>query len=76
MRENIVTGSIIMFGFLQNISSTEITLIILLLVIIFGGKSVMDAAKKGGEAFKEIKKIEKNIMDSLQEGEDSDNNQS
>ena len=52
-----------MFEILKNINSTELIIIILLLVIVFGTATVSNMAKKGGETYKEVKKIKKEIIE-------------
>lgn len=45
----------------QNIGTPEILVIILLLVIIFGGNKVSEVAKGLGEATREVKKAKKDL---------------
>lgn len=45
----------------QNIGTTEILIVVLVLVVIFGGNKVSEIAKGLGEATKEIKKAKKNV---------------
>ncbi len=56
-----------MFDFIKNISSTELIIIVLILVIFFGGKAITGLAKTSGETVKEIKKIKKNFTDALED---------
>lgn len=49
--------------FFKNISSTELIIILLILVILFGTKFVSDLVKRGGETYKEVKKIKKEILE-------------
>lgn len=53
-----------MFG---NIGSTEIIIIALVLVVLFGGKKLPELARGMGEAGKELKKAKKEIMDAKDE---------
>ena len=46
-----------MLDFLKNISPTELIIIVVILVVLFGSKIIVGVAKTGGETFKEIKKI-------------------
>ena len=48
-----------MFDFIKNISPTEIALIILILIVLFGAKVGVRLARTGGEAVKEIKNIKR-----------------
>lgn len=43
----------------MNLGLPEIVLILLVLIIMFGGKRMTDMAKSAGEAGKELKKIKK-----------------
>ena len=56
-----------MFDLVKNIGSTELIIILLVLVILFGANTISDMAKKGGETFKEVKKIKKDIIDATKE---------
>ena len=56
-----------MFDMIKNIGSTELIIILLVLVILFGANTISDMAKKGGETFKEVKKIKKDIIDATKE---------
>ena len=56
-----------MFDLVKNIGSTELIIILLVLVILFGANTISDVAKKGGETFKEVKKIKKDIIDATKE---------
>ena len=60
-----------MFDFIKNISPTEIIIIVLILVVLFGGKTIAGRlAKTSGETVKEIKKIKKEFTKIV---EDDDN---
>jgi Sec-independent protein translocase protein TatA len=48
-----------MLDFLKNISPTELAIIVLILVVLFGAKLMTGFAKTSGESFKELKKIKK-----------------
>lgn len=47
----------------QNIGSTEVLVVVLLLIILFGGTKVTELARGLGEATKEFKKAEKEMED-------------
>ena len=50
-----------MFSFLKNIGPTEAILIVLIFVVLFGGKFAIKLGRLGGESFREIKKIKKGL---------------
>lgn len=58
-----------MLDFIKNISPTELALIALILIVIFGSKIVIGLGKTGGETLKEIKKIKKNFTQALEDEE-------
>ena len=58
-----------MFNFLKNISPTEIIIIGLIVVVLFGGKFATKLGKLGGESFKEIKNIKKNFNEAVDDDE-------
>lgn len=59
-----------MFNFIKNISPLELVIIGLILVALFGTAIATTLARKGGEAFREIKKLKKNFTEAT---EDKDN---
>lgn len=61
-----------MFDILKNIGPSELIIILLILVVIFGTKNISNIAKKGGETYKEVKKIKKEIIE-VTEGDSSNN---
>lgn len=61
-----LSSNIKMFDFIKNISSTELIIIILILVVLFGGKSIAKrVARTSGETAKEIKNIKKEFTKAL-----------
>lgn len=48
-----------MFDFIKNISPTEYAIILIILLLLFGGKVIKNLAKTSGETVKELKKIRK-----------------
>lgn len=54
-----------MLNFIKNISSTELIVITLILVIVFGAKVVTRLGKVGGETLKEIKNIKKSVTEAV-----------
>lgn len=59
-----------MFDFIKNISSTEIIVLVLILIALFGAKVVIGLGRTGGKAVKELKGIKKDFTDAI---EDDDN---
>lgn len=51
----------------NNIGTTEILIIILVLIILFGGNKISEVARGLGEATKEIKKVKSEIDETKQE---------
>ncbi len=62
-----------MINFFKNLSSTELIIIALILLLIFGSKAFISLGKTGGQTLKEIKKIKKNITDAVEDDNKSDN---
>ena len=58
-----------MFDFIKNISPTEVAIIALILIVIFGSKVVTGLGRTGGETLREIKKIKKGFTESLEDDE-------
>lgn len=56
-----------MLDFIKNISPTELVIIALILILFLGSRVATKLAKTGGETFKEIKKIKKNITDAIED---------
>jgi TatA/E family protein of Tat protein translocase len=56
-----------MFDLVKNIGSTELIIILLVLVILFGANTISDMAKRGGETLKEVKKIKKDIIEATKD---------
>ena len=55
-----------MFDFIKNISPTELLIIVLIFVVLFGGKAIAGRlARTGGETVKEIKKIKKEFTNAI-----------
>lgn len=60
-----------MFDFIKNISATEIIIIVLILVVLFGGKAIARGlARKSGETVKEARKIKKEFIDAAEGAND------
>lgn len=64
-----------MFDFIKNISPTEIIILVLILVILFGGKSIATRlARSGGETVKEAKKIKKEFTEAIKDDDEPEKN--
>ena len=61
-----------MFNFFKNISSTELIIIVLILLVLFGARTIIGLGKTSGETVKEIKKIKKEFTSAI----DGDDNKS
>lgn len=60
-----------MFDFIKNIGPTEIIVIAVILVLIFGAKMITGLARTGGQTVKEIKKIKKEFTNAIHEDDKS-----
>lgn len=54
-----------MFSFIKNISPLELVIIGLIVVALFGATIAKVLGRKGGEVFKEVKKIKKSFTEAL-----------
>lgn len=54
-----------MFDFVKNISTTELIILVLILVILFGAKAAVGLGRTSGETVKEIKKIKNEFTNAL-----------
>ena len=54
-----------MFNFLNNIGPTELIILVIILIVFFGGKAITSLAKTSGETVKEIKKIKREFTSAL-----------
>ena len=61
-----------MFNFLSNISTTEIILIIAILLILFGPKLIRGLGRTSGETLREVKKVKKEFTKALEDDDESD----
>ena len=48
-----------MFDFIKNIGPTELIVVLLILIVFFGGKAITRLARTGGETINEVKKVKK-----------------
>lgn len=58
-----------MFGFLKNLGPTEIIILSLIFVVLFGAKAFKSIAKTAGESFREMKNIKKNFSEAVDDGD-------
>lgn len=56
-----------MLNFLNNIGPTEIILIGVILIVFFGSRKVADLGKTAGEATKELKKVNKELTNAVED---------
>ena len=54
-----------MFDFIKNISSTELIIVLIILIVLFGAKVITGLGKTSGETVKEIKKIKKEFTKAI-----------
>ena len=59
-----------MFNFLKNISTTEIILIIIILLVIFGPRLVRGLGRTSGETLREVKKVKKEFTKALEDDDE------
>ena len=58
-----------MFDFIKNISPTELIIVVLILVVLFGAKAIVGLGKTSGETVKEIKKIKREFTEAIKDGD-------
>lgn len=59
-----------MFSFINNIGPTELAIIVVILIVLFGATLIKNLARTSGASVKEIKNIKKEFTNAV-EGEDS-----
>ena len=59
-----------MFEFMKNIGPTELIIIVLILIVFFGGRAIVGLARTSGETVKEIKKAKKEFTKALEVDDD------
>lgn len=59
-----------MLDFVKNIGPTELVIIVLILVIFFGGKAITHLARTSGETVKELKKVKNEFTKGLEDNDD------
>lgn len=60
-----------MLDFLKNIGPTELIVLAVILLLIFGAKAITGIARTGGQTVKEIKKIKKEFTNAINEDDKS-----
>ncbi len=55
-----------MFNFIKNIGSTEIILIVIILIVIFGPRLIKALGRTSGETLKEVKKVKKEFTNAIE----------
>ncbi len=60
-----------MFDFIKNISSTELILIAIILIVIFGPRLIKALGRTSGETVKEVKKIKKEFTKAIEIDDDN-----
>lgn len=63
-----------MFNFIKNISSTELILLVVIFVLLFGSRALIGFGKTSGEAVKEVKKIKKDFTEALKDDDEPNKN--
>lgn len=61
-----------MLNFFKNLSPTEIAIIALIIIVLFGAKIVIGMGKAGGATLREMKKIKKNFTEAIDSDSDKD----
>lgn len=54
-----------MFDFLKNISPTEVVIILVILIVLFGARFMIGLGRTSGETVKEIKKVKKEFNNAI-----------
>lgn len=62
-----------MLNFLKNIGPTEIFIIVMILVLLFGGRVITGLARTSGKTFKEIKGVKKTFTEAFDEDNKPEN---
>lgn len=62
-----------MFDFIKNISSTELIILVLILVLLFGARVAVGLGKTSGQAVKELKNIKKEFHEAVNDNDSKPN---
>ena len=52
---------------LKGLSITEVVIVLVVLIVVFGGKKIIELARGAGEATKELKNIKKDYENTVKE---------
>ena len=64
-----------MFDFIKNIGPKELIILVLILAVLFGGKTIAKMiARRSGETVREAKKVKKEFTDALKDDNQSGKN--
>lgn len=56
-----------MLNFFKNLSPTELIILLVVLVLLFGSKAAISLAKTAGKSYKEIRNIKKNFQEAVED---------
>ncbi len=62
-----------MLNFLKNISSTELIILAVIFIVLFGSRAFIALGRTGGQTLKEIKKLKKTVTDPVEQELKKDN---
>ncbi len=54
-----------MFDFIKNIGTTELIILVIILVVLFGGRAIAKLGKTSGETVRELKNVKKEFTKAL-----------
>lgn len=60
-----------MFDFIKNISSTELIIILIILIVLFGPRLIKALGRTSGETVKEVKQIKKEFTKAIEIDDDN-----
>lgn len=63
-----------MFNFIKNIGPTELIIIGVILIVLFGSKIVSKIGRTSGETYKEIKNIKKEFTEAVKDDKETSSN--
>lgn len=56
-----------MFNFIKNISPVELVILIIILIVLFGRKTIISLGRTSGETVREMKKIKKEFTKAFED---------
>lgn len=59
-----------MFDFIRNIGPTELIIVVIILIVLFGAKAIVNLGKKSGETVKEVKKMKREFTEYIEADDD------